>query len=153
LSPTFVNLHKISDTPAGDDMKNLLDSVDLAIVFLDPELCVRRFTPSAVSIIKLIPADVGRPITDLVTVLDYPDLAADARAVLGTLVPLEKQVHATDGRWFSLRIMPYRTTQDRVDGTVITLSDITVTKNLESVLRRTPRDVDLVSTRGETDGA
>ena len=123
---------------AGDDMKNLLDSVDLAIVFLDPELRVRRFTPSIVSIIKLIPTDVGRPITDLVTVLVYPDLAEDARAVLGTLVPLEKQVCTTDERWFSLRILPYRTKDERVAGTVLTLSDITITKNLESVLRRAP---------------
>ena len=145
--------HKLDELAhAGDDMKNLLDSVDLAIVFLDPELRVRRFTPSAVSIIKLIPTDVGRPVTDLVTVLDYPDLGADARAVLGTLVPLEKQVRTTDARWFSLRIMPYRTKEDRVDGTVITLSDITVTKNLESVLRRAPPHVDALSPRGEADG-
>ncbi len=125
---------------ASDDMKNLLDSVELAVVFLDQELRVRRFTASMVSIIKLIPSDVGRPITDLVTVLDYPDLAEDAHAVLRTLVPLSKQVRASDGRWFSLRIMPYRTTNDAVDGTVITLSDITEAKNLESVLRRAPPD-------------
>lgn len=126
---------------AGDDMKNLLDSVELAIIFLDPELCVRRYTPSAVSIIKLIPTDVGRPLSDLATVLDYSDLAADAKAVLRTLVPLEKQVRTTDGHWFALRIMPYRTKDERVDGTVITLSDITSTKNLESSLRRAPPDV------------
>ena len=120
---------------ASDDMKNLLDSVDLAIVFLDRELRVRRYTPSTVSIIKLIPSDIGRPLSDLVTVLDYSDLTKDAQAVLRTLVALEKQVRAIDGRWFALRIMPYRVKDERVDGTVITLTDITITKNLEAALR------------------
>lgn len=137
---------------AGDDMKNLLDSVELAIVFLDSELRVRRFTPAMVSIIKLIPSDVGRPITDLVTVLEYQELAEDARAVLRTLVPLNKQVRTTDGRWFALRIMPYRTRNDQIDGTVITLSDITDSKNLESVLRRAPQEVVPSAERGKEAG-
>ena len=75
---------------ANNDMKNLLNSTDIATLFLDDALNVRRFTSPITSIIKLIPGDAGRPITDLVTEMDYPELAADAQEVLRTLVPKEK---------------------------------------------------------------
>jgi two-component system CheB/CheR fusion protein len=116
-------------------MKNLLDSTDIAMLFLDRHLNVRRFTHQATKIIKLIPSDVGRPITDLVSNLDDPALDADAREVLRSLVPKEKPVSTPDGRWFSVRIMPYRTLDDRIDGVVITFADITVAKTLEAELR------------------
>jgi len=116
-------------------MKNLLNSTDIATLFLDNELNVRRFTPQAAKIIKLIPADAGRPITDLATELCYPELAEDAREVLRTLASAEKAVRALDGRWFTVRVMPYRTLDDRIDGVVITFADITVAKKLETKLR------------------
>ena len=122
---------------ASNDMKNLLDSTDIATLFLDKELNVRRFTPQATKIIKLIPADVGRSITDLASELRYPELAEDAREVLRTLASAEKPVSASDGRWFTVRIMPYRTLDDRIDGVVITFADITVAKTLEAKLRAT----------------
>jgi len=121
---------------ASNDMKNLLNSTDIATLFLDNDLNVRRFTPQATKIIKLIPGDVGRPITDLVTDLQYPALAEDAREVLRTLVLTEKPVTASDGRWFTVRVMPYRTVDDRIDGVVITFADITAAKVLEAKLRR-----------------
>ena len=96
---------------------------------------MRRFTPQATKIIKLIPADVGRPITDLASELRYPELAADAREILRTLASAEKPIGARDGRWFTVRIMPYRTLDDRIDGVVITFADITVAKTLEAKLR------------------
>lgn len=120
---------------ADSDMNNLLDSTDIATLFLDGELNVRRFTPRAAKIIKLIPADEGRPITDLASQLDYPALATDAREVLRKLTPVEKPVAASDGRWFTVRIMPYRSLDDRIDGVVITFADITKSKNLEAELR------------------
>ena len=120
---------------ASNDMKNLLDSTDIATLFLDKELNVRRFTPQATKIIKLIPADVGRPITDIVSDLDDPALADDVRHVLRTLASMEKPVTARDGRWFTVRIMPYRTMDDRIDGVVITFADITASKTLEARLR------------------
>ena len=120
---------------SSNDMKNLLDSTDIAMLFLDRHLNVRRFTHQATKIIKLIPSDVGRPITDLVSNLDDPALDADAREVLRSLVPKEKPVSTPDGRWFSVRIMPYRTLDDRIDGVVITFADITVAKTLEAELR------------------
>ena len=80
---------------------------------------------------------MGRPITDIASDLVYPELAADAREVLRTLVFIEKQVATRDGRWFSVRIMPYRTLENRIDGVVITFSDITAAKTLEAQLRQT----------------
>src|ERR1035441_4233487 len=121
----------------SNDMKNLLNSTDIATLFLDNGLNVRRFTPQATKIIKLIPADVGRPITDLASELRYPELAEDARAVLRTLASAEKPIGARDNRWFTVRIMPYRTLDDRIDGVVITFADITVAKTLEAKLRAT----------------
>ena len=122
---------------ASNDMKNLLNSTDIATLFLDNDLNVRRFTPQATKIIKLIPADVGRPITDLASELRYPELAEDAREVLRTLAATEKPISARDGRWFTVRIMPYRTLDDRIDGVVITFADITAAKTLEAELRKT----------------
>jgi chemotaxis methyl-accepting protein methylase/PAS domain-containing protein len=119
----------------GNDMKNLLDSTDIATLFLDNDLHVRRFTPQATKIIKLIPSDTGRPVTDLASGLRYPELAEDAKEVLRTLMFTEKPIAAHDGRWFTVRIMPYRTLDDRIDGVVITFSDITVAKTLEAKLR------------------
>ena len=121
---------------AGNDMKNLLDSTDIATLFLDKELKVRRFTPQATKIIKLIAADAGRPITDLASDLCYPELADDAREVLQKLAAMEKSIGARDGRWFTVRIMPYRTLDDRIDGVVITFANITGSKTLEARLRK-----------------
>ncbi len=119
----------------SSDMKNLLNSTDIATLFLDGDLNVRRFTPQMTKIIKLIPADVGRPITDLASELRHPTLAEDARQVLQTLVSAEKPVATCDNRWFTVRIMPYRTLEDRIDGVVITFADITASKRLEAQLR------------------
>ena len=120
---------------ASNDMKNLLNSTEIATVFLDGDLQVRRFTSEAAKIIKLIPGDVGRPITDLATDLRYSELAKDVQEVLRSLVPVQKTVEARDGRWFTVRIMPYRTLDNRIDGVVITFADITVSKTLEANLR------------------
>jgi two-component system CheB/CheR fusion protein len=113
---------------SANDMKNLLNSTDIATLFLDKDLNVRRFTPQATKIIKLIPSDVGRPITDLASELQYPELADDGRTVLKTLIPAEKPIGCKDGRWFTVRIMPYRTLDDRIDGVVITFADISASR-------------------------
>ena len=122
---------------ASNDMKNLLNSTDIATLFLDNNLNVRRFTPTAAKIIKLIPADLGRPITDLTSELRYPELVEEAREVLQTLTSTEKSISARDGRWFTVRIMPYHTLDDRIEGVVITFTDITTAKTLEAELRKT----------------
>lgn len=122
---------------ASNDMKNLLNSTEIATLFLDEELKVRRFTAQTTRIIKLIPSDVGRSITDIVTDLNYPAMANDAREVLRTLVFCEKDVPTRDARWFKVRIMPYRTQENRIDGLVITFADVTERKQLEVELAAT----------------
>jgi two-component system, chemotaxis family, CheB/CheR fusion protein len=121
---------------AQSDMKNLLNSIEIAIVFLDRNLNVRRYTDRASRIINIRENDVGRPLSDLTTSLLYPELNDDALTTLGTLVVSEKQILATDGRWFTVRIMPYRRLDNVIDGVVITLVDITATKELEQALRK-----------------
>jgi len=126
---------KVADlSQANNDMRNLLNSTEIATLFLDDELNIRRFTNRTITIFKLIETDIGRPITDIVTDLQYPDLSADAREVLRTLVFSEKQVSAIDGRWFTVRIMPYRTLENRIDGLVMTFNEISVAKKLEQNL-------------------
>jgi two-component system CheB/CheR fusion protein len=119
---------------AANDMKNLLNSTDIATLFLDGDLRVRRFTTQTSKLIRLIPADTGRPITDLASELHYPALAEDTLEVLRTLASKETQVAARDGRWYTVRIMPYRTLENVIDGVVITFTDTTTAKLFETSL-------------------
>jgi transcriptional regulator with PAS, ATPase and Fis domain len=121
---------------AQSDMKNLLNSTDIAMLFLDKELNVRRYTDRALKIINLRDGDIGRPLSDLTSSLQYPTLNEDVRETVRTLIFSEKQIPTSDGRWYSIRIMPYRTLDDVIDGAVITFVDITATKELESRLRK-----------------
>ena len=119
----------------NNDMKNLLNSTDIATVFLDNALRVRRFTEQATRIFKLIPGDIGRPLSDIVSSLDYPNLPQDAEAVLRTLVFSNREIATSDGRWYQVKIMPYRTLANVIDGVVITFNDISPAKRLEAELR------------------
>jgi len=119
----------------SNDMRNLLNSTEIVTVFLDNELRVRRFTPGADKLFKLLPGDVGRPLSDITSNLDYPEMSEEAREVLRKLAYSEKQVATRDGRWFTVRIMPYRTMEDVIAGVVITFSNITAAKALEAELR------------------
>jgi len=129
---------KVDDfTRVNNDMKNLLNSTDIATLFLDKDLNIRRFTLQAVKIFKLIKSDIGRPFTDLVTDLIYPELIDDIFKVLKTLTFIKKQVPAKDKRWFSVRIMPYRIAEDKIDGVVITFFNISDLKESEVKLNET----------------
>lgn len=121
---------------AQSDMQNLLNSTNIATLFLDNELNVRRFTEQTTSIFHLREADIGRPLSDLASTLNYPTLHADAQDTLRTLATSEKQISTQDGRWLSVRIMPYRTLTNMIQGAVITFVDITAAKELESRLRK-----------------
>ena len=121
---------------AQSDLKNLLNSTDIAMLFLDKNLNVRRYTERASKIISLRESDVGRPLSDLTTSLQYPALQDDVSETVRTLVITEKQILTSDARWFSVRIMPYRRIDNVIDGAVITFVDITETKALESRLRK-----------------
>jgi two-component system CheB/CheR fusion protein len=121
---------------ASSDLKTLLNATDIATLFLDKDLHLRRFTTPTTKIIPLLPADAGRPITNLASDLNYPELAADAREVLRTLVPIAKEVSASNNRWFAARIVPYRTLEDVIDGVAITFVDITETQRAREALRK-----------------
>jgi PAS domain S-box-containing protein len=128
---------KVDDlTWVRNDMSNLLNSTEIATVFLDSEMKLRRFTTHATRIFKLIPGDVGRPLSHVVTELDYPQLKDDALEVLRSLMFQEKVVSTVDGRWYRVRIMPYRTQDNVINGVVITFIDITEIKQLEAALRK-----------------
>ncbi|MBE0485467.1 chemotaxis protein CheB [Marinobacter sp.] len=123
---------------AQSDMQNVLNSIEIAVLFLDQELNVRRYTERASAIVSLRESDIGRPLSDLTSSLRYPELQEDALQTLNTLAVSEKQITTIDDRWFSVRIIPYRRLDNVIDGVVITLVDITETKNLESALRERP---------------
>ncbi len=130
-------LAKLDDLElAQSDLKNLLNSIEIAILFLDDGLNVRRYTDRAAKIFSLRESDVGRPLNELSTTLQYPDLQEDARETLRTLAFSERQIPASDGRWFTVRIMPYRRLGNVIDGVVITLLDVTSIKRLEAELRQ-----------------
>ncbi len=125
---------------AQSDLQNLFNSTQIATLFLDGEGNVRRFTEQTKKLFSLRDSDVGRPLTDLTTTLEYAAMADDIRTVLRTLEFRERAVRTSDGRWYSVRIMPYRTQQHVIDGSVITFVDITAAKALEAQLRETPMD-------------
>jgi chemotaxis methyl-accepting protein methylase/flagellar motility protein MotE (MotC chaperone) len=128
---------KIDDLSwVNNDMENLLNSTEIATVFLDNGLHIRRFTNYATHLFKLIQSDLGRPLSDIVTALDYNALQNDAKEVLKTLAFIEKEITAKNERWFKVRIMPYRTQENVIDGVVITFTDISEAKLLESELRK-----------------
>ncbi len=116
---------------SNDDMVNLLNSTNIATLYLDKGLNIRRFTDQATTIFKLRNSDVGRPFTEIVTNLKYSKLEKDALDVLKSLVFIETSVETIDNKWFDVKIMPYRTIDDHIDGLVITFSDISVAKKLE----------------------
>src|SRR4030095_5288251 len=116
---------------ATDDLLNLMNNIEVASIFLDEELRVKRFTPQARNVAHLLDTDIGRPLAHLATLVDYPDLLADAASVCETLHASEKQAAAPDGKWYLVRIRPYRTARNAAEGVVITFVDITDAKQTE----------------------
>ena len=110
---------------ANDDLNNLIGSIDAETIFLDMDLCIKRFSSNVKRVFSLIDTDIGRPISDLASRIDYRDLSKDAAETLRTLVPKEVSRQAEDGVWFSIRILPYRTVENVVDGIVLTCVDVT----------------------------
>ncbi len=122
----------------NNDLKNLLTSINIPIIIVDNQLCVRRVTAPGEKIFNLIPSDVGRPLSNIKPNLDIPDLAPLIREVIQTLSIREREVRDSDNRWHQLRVRPYRTIDNKIDGAVITLVEIDQMKrslaDLQSVL-------------------
>lgn len=126
---------------ANDDLNNLLTSVDIGIIFLDEDLHIVRFNQAATNFLNLMEEDVGRAISDLMSKLEYSGLVNDARAVLNTLESKETEVRMGSG-WYMLRIRPYRTSDNIINGVIITFAEITEQKRVEQNLRKLSRAVD-----------
>jgi two-component system CheB/CheR fusion protein len=120
----------------NNDINNLLASTDIGTIFLDIHLNIKRFTPAMTKIFNLIQTDLDRPISHITTKIRYDHLEKDSKAVLDTLTMKEAQVQDTDGNWYSMRLAPYRTRENVIDGIVITFMDITKIKQAEIALRR-----------------
>ncbi len=133
------SVEELSRTNA--DLTNLMASTDIGTIFLDRRLRVQRFTPSAQKVFNLIPADVGRPISDITHKLAYDGLLADAEEVLDHLTPIEREVRLADEQWYLVRIAPYRTAEDRIGGVVATFIDISRRKRAEDELRASNEQV------------
>lgn len=116
---------------SNSDMNNLLTGTEIATIFLDNELRIKRFTPMATGIVKLIPSDIGRPLEQFATNLADENLVRDVEQVMKTLVYKEKEVQTKQGHWRLIRILPYRTLENVIDGAVITFTDITETKQAQ----------------------
>lgn len=115
----------------NDDLDNLLSNTHIAVVFLDTELKVRRFTPAIDDLLGLIAADIGRPVAHLAQKFSGDELTVDAAKVLAKLVPLESEVRSHSGRWYLRRTLPYRTEDNRIAGVVVTFVDISARKQAE----------------------
>ncbi|HXQ20589.1 MAG TPA: chemotaxis protein CheB [Candidatus Acidoferrales bacterium] len=117
--------HKIGELEASNnDLDNLLTSTNIATLFLDTHLCIRRFTPAATRLFSLIPSDIGRAIGDIAPKFADPDLLPDAAAVLQQPIAPKTEVQAHDGRWYVRQVLPYRTRDKRTEGVVMTFSDV-----------------------------
>ncbi|HEY8097625.1 MAG TPA: chemotaxis protein CheB [Methylobacter sp.] len=108
-----------------NDMKNLLDNIQVGTIFLDQHLIIRRFTRDATRIYRLVASDVGRALGDIKSELEGDDLLEVAHTVLDNLVPIEREVKTLDGIWYLARVQPYRTLENMIDGVVMTFTNIT----------------------------
>jgi two-component system CheB/CheR fusion protein len=124
----------------ASDLQNILYSTDVATIFLDLDLDIRFFTPATKSLFNIIPTDIGRPLADLNSLAADGDLLIDARTVLQTLSPIEREIQARDGLWYVRRILPYRAQNGGVEGVVITFADITERRRAADALESAERE-------------
>ena len=123
---------KVEETAkVNDDLHNFIASTDIATVFVNQGLRIKRFTPRATDIFNIIPGDIGRSLLDITGRLDYPQLTEDATAAFESLRVIEREVRSGDGRWYSVRVLPYRTAENHIDGAVLTFFDITGLRRAE----------------------
>ncbi len=137
LTNTNIELHSKVDelTRARNDINNLFSSTDIATVFLDGDMCLKSFTPAAMEIFNFIEKDVGRPVEHFSNKINYASVMDDAREVLRNLAKLEKEIRSPAGRHYMVRIMPYRTDLHTIDGVVLTFTDISVVKKIQTMVK------------------
>lgn len=119
----------------NDDMTNLFNSTEIATIFVDNDINIRRFTEEATKLIKLIESDVGRPLSDITSQINYPELIDDISQVIKKVAFKEKEVNTAEGEWYKVRIMPYKTSKNVIDGATITFLDISSIKNIQEKMQ------------------
>jgi two-component system, chemotaxis family, CheB/CheR fusion protein len=124
---------------AHSDLQNLMAATDFGTLFLDSGLRIKRFTDRVTELFSVTPTDEGRPITDFAHQLEYDDLIKDARAVLSDLAPIRRELKSRNGKWYDMRLRPYRTVDDKIDGVVITFVDVSDRRQVEDALRESER--------------
>jgi two-component system CheB/CheR fusion protein len=142
--------HQLQETlemqrATSDDLENVLYSTDVATLFLDTNLKIRFFTPATKALFNIIPTDIGRPLADLHSLSVDRSLSSDARTVLSNLAPLDREIETPGGIWFTRRIMPYRTHDDKVEGVVITFANITDLKKIARALEESKQQAELAN--------
>jgi two-component system CheB/CheR fusion protein len=120
---------------ANNDIQNLIDTTEIAAIFLDRALRIKLYTPPAREVFNLIKTDIGRPLSDISTKLPVAPLAGDIDRVLERLERVERELQTSEGRWLLMRVVPYRTSDDRIDGVVLTFVDVTQHKKAELRVR------------------
>ena len=120
---------------AHSDLQNLMAATEIGTLFLDSGLRIKRFTERVTELFSITPNDEGRPITDFAHKLEYDDLIKDARTVLADLTPVRREIRSRTGQWYDLRVRPYRTVDNKIDGVVITFVDVTERRQVEEALR------------------
>ena len=134
----------------NNDLNNVLSRIDIGIIFLDNQLHIRRFNAAATRISNLIGSDIGRPLSDIVSKLDYPFLLDDARRVLDQLSSRECEVRTREGGWYWMCIRPYRTADNVIDGVMLTFTDISEQKTVQQQLQQAQKDVQAARERAES---
>jgi two-component system CheB/CheR fusion protein len=124
---------------AHSDLQNLISATDIGTLFLDSALRIKLFTSRVTELFRVTQADEGRPITDFTHRLEYEGLVADARMVLADLAPIRREIRSRDGRWYDMRVRPYRTVDNKIDGVVILFVDISDRHHVEDALRESER--------------
>ena len=122
-------------TETTNDLANLFTATEIATLFLDADLRIKRFTPRMSELLNLLAADAGRPLGDITQKFEGSDLAADAAKVLADLAVIEKEIQSQGGQWFTMRILPYRTLDNRIDGVVVTFAEVSRLKRAEAALQ------------------
>ncbi|SPA22618.1 Putative chemotaxis methyltransferase protein; contains Methylesterase domain (CheB), Methylase of chemotaxis methyl-accepting proteins domain (CheR), signal transduction histidine domain (NitrB), signal receiver (Rec) domain [Cupriavidus taiwanensis] len=137
---------KVEETgKINDDLQNLITANDIGTVFVDRSMCIKRYTPRAIDVFSIIPSDIGRSLLDITHRLEYDKLADDAAEAFDSLRLIEREVRSNDGRWYLARFLPYRTTEDRIDGAVLSFIDITSRRAAEERLREGEKRMNIVA--------
>ncbi|MGF6416015.1 two-component system CheB/CheR fusion protein [Paraburkholderia sp. MM5482-R2] len=137
---------KVEETgKINDDLHNLIAANDIGTIFVDRNICIKRYTPRATDVFSIIPSDIGRSLLDITHRLEYDKLADDAAEAFDSLRLIERELKSNDGRWYLARFVPYRTTEDRIDGAVLSFIDITGRRQAEDRLREGERRMRIVA--------